>query len=312
MILKARAYKTDWTPSSVATAVYTLQVVTPTFTPDGGTYSSPQNVSISCATPGAVVRYTTNGVDPTESDPVVTGPVLVDRSMILKARAYKTDWLASDIKSAVYLIGSLAEVKKQANGTSVFCGRALVSGTFSGLFYVESDDCTCGIRVQLSGHTLSAGMRADVSGLMKTNSYGERYIEATTGVQSAPPNNTGSVDPLLLINREVGGGNWEYDAVTGSGQIGVKGNSSLNNMGLLITTMGRVTYSPVGSYFVISDGSKLTDPSGYQGVRIMWTGTKPSVGQYVKVTGISSIFKSGTDYYPFTRVRTQADIVVVQ
>ncbi|MCX6376156.1 MAG: chitobiase/beta-hexosaminidase C-terminal domain-containing protein, partial [Armatimonadetes bacterium] len=172
MTLKARAYKTDWPASDIKSAVYTLKVATPTFSPDGGVYSVPQDVTITCATQDAVIHYTTNGVDPTESDLVATGPVPAANGMTLKARGYKSGWLASDVKSAVYTIARLADRKKQANGASVSISRAVVSGAFSGLFYVESDDRTCGIRVQLSGHTLSAGMRADVSGLMKTNPYG--------------------------------------------------------------------------------------------------------------------------------------------
>ena len=46
---------------------------------------------ISTTTPGATIRYTTDGNDPTTASPSVAsgGTVLVDRSMTLKARAWK-------------------------------------------------------------------------------------------------------------------------------------------------------------------------------------------------------------------------------
>ncbi|MCX6376221.1 MAG: chitobiase/beta-hexosaminidase C-terminal domain-containing protein, partial [Armatimonadetes bacterium] len=81
------------------------QVDPVSFSPDGGTYSSPQTVLITCPTEGAVIHYTTTGLDPTESDPVVSGPVLVDRSLMLKARAYKDGMVASEVKSAEYFLG---------------------------------------------------------------------------------------------------------------------------------------------------------------------------------------------------------------
>ncbi len=54
------------------------QVATPTFSPVGGCYTSVQHVTISCATSGATIRYTTNSTDPTESSPIYSGPVQID------------------------------------------------------------------------------------------------------------------------------------------------------------------------------------------------------------------------------------------
>ena len=68
------------------------QVATPTFTPPGGTFSSAQSVSISCTTSGATIRYTTNGVDPTSSSAVYSGPIsVISGSVTIKARAFKSD-----------------------------------------------------------------------------------------------------------------------------------------------------------------------------------------------------------------------------
>ncbi len=67
------------------------QVTTPTFNPPGGTYSSAQSVTISTATSGATIRYTTDGSTPTSSvGTLYSGPVAVSSSLTLKAIAYKT------------------------------------------------------------------------------------------------------------------------------------------------------------------------------------------------------------------------------
>src|SRR5262249_17776109 len=58
---------------------------------------------ISNITPSAVLHYTTTGVDPTESDPVITsGATVVAGNYTLKARAYLAGWTSSDTKTAVY------------------------------------------------------------------------------------------------------------------------------------------------------------------------------------------------------------------
>lgn len=62
--------------SEVVSETYTIgtppveSVATPTFSPATGTFTSAQSVTLSCATAGATIRYTTNGNDPTESSPV--------------------------------------------------------------------------------------------------------------------------------------------------------------------------------------------------------------------------------------------------
>lgn len=83
-------------------------VATPTFNPSPGTYNSAQNVTINCTTPGATIHYTTNGVDPTESDPTVSSgaSVTISSTTTLKARAYKSGWTPSSITSGMYIINS--------------------------------------------------------------------------------------------------------------------------------------------------------------------------------------------------------------
>ena len=74
----------------------------------------------------------------------------------------------------------------------------------------------------------------------------------------------------------------------------------LNNIGLLVTATGRVTFADTNAgYFYMDDGSALDDGSMHMGVKALGTvpvqqGQDP-VGKYVKVTGISSCYKPGSD-----------------
>ena len=76
----------------------------PLFKPVGGTYSSPQIVTISCSTSDVVIRFTTNGSEPTESSTQYSGHILVNSTMTIKAKAYRSNWTPSSTASATYTI----------------------------------------------------------------------------------------------------------------------------------------------------------------------------------------------------------------
>jgi len=106
--IKAMATANGMVNSSVATAVYTLRAATPTFSPPGGTYLVPQYVSISDASPGVTIYYTTDGSTPTTSSTVYTGPILVVTALgptTIKAMAVAPGWSQSAVASATYTSG---------------------------------------------------------------------------------------------------------------------------------------------------------------------------------------------------------------
>ncbi len=108
--VKAKAFKSGWADSSIASAAYTIgimfPVAKPTFNPVGGSYANVQNVLITCATEGATIRYTTDGYDPTINSTVYDGPVNISSTTMLKAQAFKFGWIDSSIASASYTIGA--------------------------------------------------------------------------------------------------------------------------------------------------------------------------------------------------------------
>lgn len=105
--LKAKAFKEGMTESDVATAIYTKQppVATPTFSPaPPQTFANTISVSISCATSGATIRYTTNGSDPTSSSPIYKAPLTFSATTTLKARAFKSSMTDSAVASGTYTL----------------------------------------------------------------------------------------------------------------------------------------------------------------------------------------------------------------
>jgi hypothetical protein len=109
--LEAIAVATGDTNSAVASAAYTITpsmpvVSTPTFSPAAGSYSSAQSVTISDATPGATIYYTTNGATPTTSSTAYTGPITVSSTKTLQAIAVANGDTNSAVASAAYTISS--------------------------------------------------------------------------------------------------------------------------------------------------------------------------------------------------------------
>ncbi|MBK9992261.1 MAG: chitobiase/beta-hexosaminidase C-terminal domain-containing protein [Verrucomicrobia bacterium] len=81
------------------------QVAAPTFSPAAGSFNAAQSVTISSATSGASIRYTTTGVAPTSSTGTVyAGPVSVGSTTTLRAIAYKSAMTDSTVSTATFTI----------------------------------------------------------------------------------------------------------------------------------------------------------------------------------------------------------------
>jgi len=73
-----------------------LKIKTPVVNPVGGTYTDAQNVTITCETPSAEIRYTLDGSEPSKSSTLYNGTINITSSATLTAKAFKTGWTDSD------------------------------------------------------------------------------------------------------------------------------------------------------------------------------------------------------------------------
>ncbi len=80
------------------------QVATPTFSPEAGTYTEAQNVTISCETEGATIYYTTNGSTPDTLSSIYYAPISISATTTVKAVAMKEGLDNSNIATATYTI----------------------------------------------------------------------------------------------------------------------------------------------------------------------------------------------------------------
>lgn len=110
MTIKAMAAKEgNYTDSEVASATFTIKarevVATPVISPAGGEVEEGTTVTISCATSGATVYYTTDGTTPTTSSAVYSGAITVNSAMTVKAMAAKNGYYTnSAVATATFTI----------------------------------------------------------------------------------------------------------------------------------------------------------------------------------------------------------------
>ena len=92
----------------------------PVFTPAEGTYTGAQEVTITCATEGATIYYTTDETDPTQESTLYSSPVSITTTgTTLKAIAVKDGLVDSNVASATYTIQPEAPVISEQNGEIV-------------------------------------------------------------------------------------------------------------------------------------------------------------------------------------------------
>ena len=219
----------------------------------------------------------------------------------VKARNGADAWsdpAVSDGITAADVLGTIAEAKNHPDGEAVMLSGKIVSANFGDHFYICEADRSSGIRVNETSP--NEGDSADVSGVLQTIS-GERVITSPSVNSSAG----GTVpDPISMTNRALGG------ASLNPYTPGVTGGSGVNNIGLLVTIVGRVTHSEVG-FCYIDDGSALQDGSGYIGVKVDTStlSASPAEDAYVTITGISATELSGPNTIRLLKPRRDADVV---
>ena len=115
----AKAYHPDWTTSAQSGGALVVKVSTPTLSSAGGTYAPGTPVTITDTTPGATIRYTTNGLDPTATDlSIASGGSVILGNFTLKARAFVSGWTSSDVQAATYSLSSAAASYQVTAGAS--------------------------------------------------------------------------------------------------------------------------------------------------------------------------------------------------
>lgn len=101
--VEAYAAKTDYTNSTTTSQTYNLECAMPTLSVGGGTYSTPQTVTITSATAGATIYYSTGSGFNTLAN---GGSITLTESCNLSVFAKKTNYQDSELYMTSYVINA--------------------------------------------------------------------------------------------------------------------------------------------------------------------------------------------------------------
>ena len=192
-------------------------------------------------------------------------------------------------------IETVGAAKHLPPGTLVALRGKVVTGVFSGFFYMQEPDRSSGIKV-VSTVPVNVGDIVDVVGVVSV-SDGERQISA--GILSAMGVSGEQPKPLGIRGDALGGG--RLNGYT----PGITGGIGANNIGLLVTTWGKVTTSGSDYFYIESKpGCSIKVKS-----RAL---LKPMSGKLVAVTGISTCEVTSGSIGRAIMPRTQSDIIVLK
>ena len=190
--VKAIAVKTGWNNSSVASAsfTYTVETVaTPVIAPNGGEIEAGTTISISCATSGATIYYSTNGAEPTT---VYSAPFALNEAATVKAVAKKEGWNNSATAQASFTIKKEVVVETVATPVITPNGGEIEAGT----------------TISISCATSGATIYYSTNGAEPTTVYSAPFAlnEAATGKAVAKKegwNNSATAQASFTIKKEV-------------------------------------------------------------------------------------------------------------
>lgn len=185
-------------------------VATPTFDPPAGVFTQPVNVTISTTTPGATIRYTTNGTDPTESSTQYTVPIAVSATTTIKARAYASGLDPSNVATAFYMFPVVVQNMTQLRNQTVGDGTVyMVAGevilTFKQNFrnqkYVQDNEAGVLIDDTAGMITTNYNLLDGITGLTGTIAFYNNMLQLTPVADPGPATSTNNtiVPPTVTI-----------------------------------------------------------------------------------------------------------------
>ncbi|MDR3764762.1 MAG: chitobiase/beta-hexosaminidase C-terminal domain-containing protein [Acidobacteriota bacterium] len=263
--INAVATASGYNQSALASAAYVIvtPAATPTFSPAGGSYIAAQTVTITDATSGAAIYYTTDGTVPSAaSSTQYTGSITVSSSMTINAIAIANNYSQSSQASASYVImplgaGTLIETlagkygsQTGSNGvaaaTTALASPSAVAVDSAGNVYVSDPPV---VQVVYAGYTVPGVLSAALSGV--TPQIGYIYVVAgssacTVQQVSACGSQGQAIDAKLKSPRSL--------ALDGSGNLYIA-DRSLNAVYEVSTSGAISVVAGTGTAGYLGDGA---------------------------------------------------------
>ena len=100
------SYFTQPTPGAANSSPCSGIAATPAANISAGRYDAAQQITLTSGTQDAAIYYTTDGSVPTQNSTPYTGPITINKTGMIRARAFKNGYLDSGTFTATYIIGA--------------------------------------------------------------------------------------------------------------------------------------------------------------------------------------------------------------
>ncbi|MFZ0828245.1 MAG: chitobiase/beta-hexosaminidase C-terminal domain-containing protein [Verrucomicrobiia bacterium] len=207
--VKAKGFETGYNDSAIASAGFTITsmpiVATPAISPNGGNYTNAVQITLSCTTAGTIIRYTTNGIDPTVSSTVYGGAFVLTASSTVEAYASETSYSDSAIAAASFTIVP-AVISPSGVYTFISLAGSTNVGTANGAGSVAQFNYPLGLTADRGGNVYVADTYNDSIRKITLNGT----VTTLAGLAGSPgnANGTGSSARFLWpsgVSVDVGG-----------------------------------------------------------------------------------------------------------
>jgi len=142
-------------------------------TPVGGTYIQAQNVTITCETAEAQIRYTLDGSEPSTSSSLYTGAINISSSATLTAKAFKEGLDDSETVTHKYDLSFQLKLSKTFGGSDYDCLLNTIQTSDGGYIAVGSTRSNDG--------DISGNHGNEDGWIIKINSTGQKVWAETYG-----------------------------------------------------------------------------------------------------------------------------------
>ena len=185
-------------------------VATPVFTPAAGYYEEAQNVTITCATEGATIYYTTDGTVPTNASTQYTEAIAVSHNTTIKAIAYvgeEYSFVATARYTFPNFVENISALYEIENTTETYILTGDVTFVYRNGKSIYVKDATGGLLVfDQSNKITTEYTEGDVisGGITGTISMYHGMLEfVPTFNTAASTQNTGAVAPTVITVEQL-------------------------------------------------------------------------------------------------------------
>jgi hypothetical protein len=201
--INAIAIASGYANSPVAKAAYTINAAagstnpqtpsaTPAFSPAPGTYNAAQSITISDATAGAAIYYTTDGSTPTAGSTQYTSAIQVSSTETVNAIAIASGYANSPVSSAAYTINAAGSGGSGNPQTKVITIADAVPGV---TIYYTTDGTT----PTTSSARYTGPITIDSTATVKAMAVAAGYTNSAVGsITVTDPSSPQAATPTLL------------------------------------------------------------------------------------------------------------------